>query len=86
MDLNDLRQTIDSVDQQLVSLLNERARTSLLIGRAKRLAQGDINPNPNTIFVPNREIDIYEKVDNLIDTGHVINTNIAVGTAQPWAA
>ena len=39
MDLQALRQQIDSLDRKLVNLLNERARISLNIGEAKKAAE-----------------------------------------------
>lgn len=69
--LSALRQQIDTLDQQLVLLLNQRATLSMNIGRTKRrlaatsttTTQMDIYAKPaaNTVFVPAREMDIYEK-------------------------
>ena len=55
MDIAEWRKKIDAIDQQIIRLLNERARAAQEIGRLKR----------NTdmpIYEPDRERVIYENV------------------------
>jgi chorismate mutase/prephenate dehydratase len=55
-DLEELRDQIDSVDEQLVQLLNERARLSLQAGIAK---------NWNDIYRPEREKQVLQHVSSV---------------------
>jgi chorismate mutase/prephenate dehydratase len=55
MGLKKLRKTIDSIDGRMLGLLNKRAAVTLKIGRLK--AKGR-----KSVYVPDREIDIYRKV------------------------
>ncbi len=55
-DLDRLRRRIDGLDQQIASLLQERAALSLEVGRAK--GGGDTAP----IFVPDREAAVLQRV------------------------
>lgn len=55
MDLNELRQQIDTIDQQLVALLNRRAEVVVEIGRLK---SGTGAP----IYAPDREKAVIEKI------------------------
>ncbi len=53
-----IRQGIDSIDRELLSLLNRRAKLSLAVGRAKA-KEGDTN-KPEVIFRPQRERQVLE--------------------------
>lgn len=66
MDLDSLRQSIDDIDNDLVKLLNARAKVSLDIGQAKRdKLQG---ADTTHVYVPTREKAVFEKL-NSINTG-----------------
>ena len=54
-EIGTLRQRIDALDQQLVSLLNERARCALEIGRCKERAG-------LPIYQPAREAEVLAQV------------------------
>ena len=53
--INALREEIDQVDRELMSLLNQRARLALDIGRLKKNAG-------LPVFVPERECDLLDKL------------------------
>lgn len=55
MSLQKLRKQIDSLDEELVRLLNERVRVALEIGAAKKEAGGEI-------YVPAREKEVFDRV------------------------
>ncbi len=55
MDIPDWRIKIDSVDEQIVRLLSERAAAAVAIGELKRR-------NGAPIYEPNREREVYEHV------------------------
>ena len=55
MEIADWRKKIDSLDEQIVHLLSERAAAAVAIGEIK---QKDHAP----IYEPNRERDVYEHV------------------------
>jgi len=55
MSLEQLRKRIDEIDQQLVKLLNERARVVIDIGKLKNKTGGQI-------YAPDREKKIFEKM------------------------
>ncbi len=55
MHIDQLRSRIDSLDQQLLVLLNKRARVALEIGREKAVHHLDI-------YHPERERDILDQV------------------------
>ena len=55
MEIADWRNKIDSLDQQIVGLLSERAAAAVAIGDLKR-ASG------SPIYEPNRESTVYENV------------------------
>jgi len=55
MTVKKLRQKIDRLDRKTTSLLNERARVSIQIGKLKRKKGG-------AMFDPPREREVYEKV------------------------
>ncbi|MCL4459566.1 MAG: prephenate dehydratase [Chloroflexi bacterium] len=55
MNLDELRQRIDDIDQQIVALLNARAELSLQIGAVK-------SDNEVNIYVPERERRVYDNV------------------------
>ncbi|CAG8436683.1 6381_t:CDS:2 [Ambispora gerdemannii] len=68
MELPKLRQDIDNIDTKLVNLLNERARISLNIGKAKKEAI-TINPEDEEkethVYIPGREKQVFEKLQRL---------------------
>ncbi len=55
MNLDELRQKIDSLDAQIIQALNERARAAQAIGELKRNAQAPI-------YVPEREKIVFQKL------------------------
>lgn len=55
MDIDDWRQRIDQIDQDIVRLLNERARCAVQIGQIKR-------KNGQRVYDPKREQRILERV------------------------
>ena len=55
MDLTKLRKKVDRLDKQILKLLNERAKLSLTIGRAKSKSSA-------SIYVPDREKEIYKRL------------------------
>jgi len=55
MPIKELRKRIDELDQQLVELLNERARIVVEIGKLKNKAGGQI-------YAPDREKEVFEKI------------------------
>lgn len=58
MTLEDCRQKIDQLDQDIVRLLNERIRTAMEIGRLKHETNAPV-------YVPAREKQVFEKVMRL---------------------
>lgn len=57
-DLTELRARIDSLDEQLVALLNERARIAVEIGKLKRA--DDVG-----VFAPDREREVLDRIIRL---------------------
>jgi len=57
-DIDDLRQRIDWIDEQIVRLLNARAQCALEVGRCKK-AEG------LEIYQPAREKEVFEHVQEL---------------------
>ena len=55
MSLEELRQKIDSLDADIVSLINERARITREIGEIKR-------QNNAPVYIPGREEEVYRRV------------------------
>ncbi|MDD5428259.1 MAG: prephenate dehydratase [Candidatus Omnitrophica bacterium] len=55
MQINKLRKTVDSIDSQVLKLLNERAKVILGIGKLKAKAN-------KAIYVPEREKEVYKKL------------------------
>jgi chorismate mutase len=55
MDIEDWRQKIDEVDEQVVLLLNQRASAALEIGKLKKQAG-------RPIYEPGREGVVFEKI------------------------
>jgi chorismate mutase len=55
MEIADWRNKIDSLDEQIVRLLSERAAAAVAIGEIKR-------KNSAPIYEPNRESAVYENV------------------------
>ncbi|MDD5437197.1 MAG: prephenate dehydratase [Candidatus Omnitrophica bacterium] len=55
MEINKLRKTVDSIDSQVVKLLNKRAEVILGIGKLKAKTKG-------SIYVPEREKEVYKKL------------------------
>ncbi len=56
--LDELRRRIDEIDQQLVELLNARARCALVIGQEKKVAGMDV-------YQPTRETQVLEHVQSI---------------------
>lgn len=56
--LDELRRRIDEIDQQLVELLNARARCALAIGQEKRVAGMEV-------YQPTRETEVLEHVQSI---------------------
>lgn len=56
MDLKNLRNDIDSIDDQILDLLNKRASIVLEVGEKKGEARSDF-------FVPSRELDIFTRLE-----------------------
>ncbi len=54
-DLNDLRQQIDLIDNQILDLLNQRANVAIAVGKAKEGSE-------KSFYVPSREKAIYERL------------------------
>jgi len=54
-DLKKLREQIDSIDNQILDLLNQRAKVVIGVGKAKEVSDG-------TFYVPSREKAIYERL------------------------
>ena len=52
MSIDDLRRRIDEIDEQLVTLLNERSKCALEIGRLKRELGIDV-------YQPDREAEVH---------------------------
>ncbi len=67
--LGELRVKIDAVDQQLLALLNQRARLAQAVGEVKKL---DGSP----VFRPDREAQVIDRVKNA-NPGPVRNDSIA---------
>ncbi|KAJ3295519.1 hypothetical protein HDU79_009032 [Rhizoclosmatium sp. JEL0117] len=68
MDLPNLRKRIDSLDSQLVELLNERAQVSINIGLAKGKSEEPAQKKlkgEQHIHQPAREIAVYDRVKKL---------------------
>lgn len=55
MKLSKLRKKVDRLDEQILKLLNERAKLSLTIGRAKSKSSA-------SIYAPDREKEIYKRL------------------------
>ncbi len=55
MSLKGLRKTVDSVDSQILKLLNKRTRIILDIGKVKKKKK-------KAVYVPGREKEVYEKL------------------------
>ena len=56
--LDELRRRIDEIDQQLVELLNARARCALEIGQEKKVAGMEV-------YQPTRETEVLEHVQSI---------------------
>lgn len=56
-ELKPLREKIDALDDQILSLLNKRARVVIEVGKSKK-------DNRKTFYVPSREQAIYERLRN----------------------
>ena len=55
MEINKLRKKVDSIDSEVLMLLNERAKVILGIGKLKARTKG-------SIYVPEREKEVYKKL------------------------
>lgn len=60
MNLNELRQKIDSLDEKLIELLNERTRLALAAGKLK-------TESGKEVYAPERESEIYRKIEKAAD-------------------
>ncbi|KAI9098299.1 Prephenate dehydratase-domain-containing protein [Phlyctochytrium arcticum] len=60
-----IRQKIDTLDADLVRLLNERAQLSVNVGLAKQKAAKVDGPQNEHIHRPGRELQIYERLETL---------------------
>ncbi len=75
MDLDGLRKQIDSLDTEIVRLLNERINVVLEIGEEKKKSGAEI-------YVPSREREVFEKINNLnagplpVESAHAIYREI----------
>lgn len=56
--LSDLRREIDKIDEQLLYLINQRAKLAQQVGEIKK-------ENNLPIFVPSREKEIFERIEKL---------------------
>ncbi|MBB5021722.1 prephenate dehydratase [Desulfurispira natronophila] len=54
-ELDNLRQSIDAIDDQLLALLNQRAELAIQVGKYK-------SGNPSEFYVPSREKQIYTRL------------------------
>jgi len=61
MSLNDLREQIDQIDNELVELLNKRAEVSLEVGRRKA------NTPETRWFAPEREREVFKNLEAKLD-------------------
>jgi len=61
MELDELRRRIDSIDEEIVRLLNERAAVALQVGELKRDEEGRIP----LAYAPGREREVLERVTSL---------------------
>ena len=68
MDINQHREQIDSLNIQIIELLNQRAKHALKIGEIKK-------QNNLPIYVPEREKAILEKVKSL-NQGPMLNSDL----------
>lgn len=57
-DVREIRRQIDTVDEQLLVLLNERARLALAVGKAKR-------GSGKQIYDPTREAEVLNRLTEL---------------------
>jgi chorismate mutase/prephenate dehydratase len=57
-DMGQYRQQIDQIDEQILKLLNERAKIAISIGKIKKESQAEIH-------APNREREIYSRLEQL---------------------
>jgi chorismate mutase/prephenate dehydratase len=62
MDLSQLRKKIDELDQKIIGLLNERTEFAREVGKKKTEAGKEI-------YAPERESEIYQKIDRLAAKG-----------------
>ena len=69
MDLDELRKKIDELDEQIVSLLNERTDAAAKIGKVKQKTASDV-------YVPSREKAVLERVCELNKRGPLTDKNI----------
>jgi len=67
MSIEPLRSKIDSIDARIVKLINERARTAMKIGEAKR-------QNDTPVFAPDREEKVLRRVAELAKEQGTLST------------
>jgi chorismate mutase len=68
MDISDWRKTIDSLDEQITTLLNQRAAAAIEIGKLKAI-------NAAAIYEPQREQQVYAHV-SAVNPGPLTNTEL----------
>ena len=56
MSLDHLRKKIDDLDEKIISLLNDRTKVALEIGKLKQAKSSEV-------YAPARESEIYQKID-----------------------
>ena len=59
MKIKNYRKKIDTIDEKVISLLNERAKISLAIGKDKL-------KNRKGIYAPDREKEIFKRIKTVI--------------------
>ncbi len=58
MSLDDIRKKIDTVDQKIINLLNERTELAVEIGKLKKIKGEEV-------YSPSRESEIYRKIESM---------------------
>jgi chorismate mutase / prephenate dehydratase len=58
MSLDEVRKKIDQLDQKIITLLNDRTKLALKIGKLK-------DKDQSSIYAPARESEIYRKIDSM---------------------
>ena len=71
MSLDKLRSKIDTLDEQIIQLLNQRIGVALEIGEAKREIDEDI-------YVPAREKEVFQRIEELNSGPFSSNDSIVI--------